>query len=119
MRTSHRIAALLTASTLAALGACSSSKSSPGTDHVVTLSWAANREAGVNRAGGGYTIAISGQGPLDVPYVSGAAAPTTKDVTLRTGTYTVTVSAYAALDPSGGAAKTSSAPSQALTVQVP
>lgn len=88
--------------------------------HVVTLSWNANREAGVNAPGGGYRISISGQAPVDVPWVSpGPLAPTTKDVTLPSGSYTVSIAAYAALDAQGGAAGSVSAPSQALTVVVP
>lgn len=85
----------------------------------MTLSWAANREAGVNGAGGGYTVSISGQPAIDVPWVSGPRAPTTRNVTLRTGSYTVTVTAYAALDAQGGDTGSRSAPSQALTVDVP
>lgn len=103
--------------------ACGSGKDSPpppaGTEHVVTLSWAANRETGVNMIGGGYKLSITGQPEIDVPYASGPLAPTTKDVTLRTGVYTVTVTAYAALDVNGGAGGSRSAPSQAITVTVP
>jgi ABC-type glycerol-3-phosphate transport system substrate-binding protein len=71
-----------------ALAACSSGGgSSPQpqpapTTHVVTLSWIPNREAGVNKAGGGYRITISGQAPVDVPWTVGPLAPTSKDVTL-------------------------------------
>jgi hypothetical protein len=114
-------AVLLSAAALA-LAACSSGGGSspppPGSDHVVSLSWAPNREAGVNRAGGGYVISIPGQAAINVPWVSGPLAPITKDVTLRSGTYTVTVAAYAALDASGGSNTTQSAPS-AITVVVP
>ncbi len=85
----------------------------------VVLSWNANRESGVNRAGGGYEISISGQPAVDVPWVSGAAAPTTVTASLKSGTYTVTVRAYAALDASGGSTKTYSASSQPITVTVP
>lgn len=109
--------------TLAACGGSSSSSSSTPpvtpTDHLVTISWTANREAGVNKAGGGYTVAIAGKPAIDVPYLSGAAAPTSTDVTLRTGTYTATVIAYAALDALGGTTGSRSAPSQALTIVVP
>jgi MFS superfamily sulfate permease-like transporter len=116
----RRTTAFLAGAVLAACGSSKSSSPGPtGANHVVTLSWTANREAGVNRAGGGYTLSISGMAPVDVPYASGPAAPTSKDVTLASGTYTVTVSAYAALDPTGGTSRTSSAPSQPLTVTVP
>jgi multidrug efflux pump subunit AcrA (membrane-fusion protein) len=89
--------------------------------HNVTLSWAANRESGVNSAGGGYTVSISGQSaPVNVPYVSGAAAaPTLKVVSLYTGTYTATVKAYAALDANGGSTGSTSASSVAMTITVP
>jgi len=91
----------------------------PVTPHSVTLSWQPNRDSGVNRAGGGYQVFISGQPMVDVPYASGPAAPTSKTVTLTTGTYTVTVRAYAALDSQGGNTGSVSAPSQVLTVNVP
>lgn len=107
---------------VAALVSCSAgggSSTSTGPGRVVTLSWNANRESGVNAPGGGYRISISGQLPIDVPYVSGALAPTAKDVTLQSGSYTVTVTAYAALDAQGGLAGSASRPSQALSVVVP
>lgn len=91
----------------------------PSVKRVVTLSWVANHEAGVNRTGGGYRIFIGGAPVLDVPYVSGPSAPTTGDVTLGPGTYTVTITAYAALDSQGGTTGSESAPSQAITVNVP
>jgi hypothetical protein len=100
------------------LASCGRS-SAPATDHVVTLSWAANHESGVNKPGGGYRISISGRPTVEVPYLSGPAAPTTKDVTLGSGSYTVTVSAFAALDAQGGSTGSQSAPSQTLTVNVP
>ncbi len=85
---------------------------------MVDLSWAANRESGVNRAGGGYRVDISGKPTTDVPYVSGLLAPTSITTTLFTGSYSVTVRAYAALDAQGGTTGTLSAPAQ-MTVQVP
>lgn len=89
------------------------------TSHTVNISWAANREAAVNTAGGGYTVAISGQSPINVPYVSGPAAPTTTAATLMTGSYSVTVTAYSALNPPGGTTGSTSAPSTALNISVP
>jgi hypothetical protein len=80
--------------------------------HTVTISWTANREVAVNRAGGGYIVNISGQPAINVPYVSGALAPTSTTLSLWSGTYTVTVSGYSALNASGAA----SAP---FTVNVP
>jgi len=85
----------------------------------VDLAWEANRESGVNRAGGGYQVSISEQPTIDVPYTSGPAAPTSTAVLLPPGNYTVTVRAYAALDSQGGNAGSLSAPSQSLTVNVP
>lgn len=91
----------------------------PPTQHSVTLSWLPNRDSGVNRAGGGYQVSISGQPMTIVPYTSGPVAPTSTQVTLMTGTYTVTVRAFAALDSQGGNTGSLSAPSQVLTVNVP
>jgi hypothetical protein len=100
-----------------AMSACGGS-SSPAS-RTVTISWAQNRDTGVNKAGGGYRVSISGQPTVDVPWVSGSTAPTSKDVTLPSGSYTVTVVAYAALDAQGGATGSSSAPSTPITLSVP
>jgi hypothetical protein len=89
------------------------------TNHSVTLDWQANRESGVNRAGGGYQVSISGRPTIIVPYAGGPAAPTSTIVSLNTGSYTVTVRAFAALDPQGGKTGSLSAPSQPLTLNVP
>jgi hypothetical protein len=89
------------------------------TNHTVTLAWAPNHEKGVNSTGGGYEISISSQPTINVPYASGPTAPTSAVTTLQTGTYTVTVRAYAALDVQGGGTGSLSAPSQSLTVNVP
>jgi hypothetical protein len=91
---------------------------SPPPARSVTLAWATNHESGVNRAGGGYLVSVSGQPTIDVPS-SGSAAPTSTTVSLPPGSYTVTVRAYAALDSQGGNTGSLSAPSQALTVNVP
>jgi len=102
------------------LSACGGGASPPPvTTHSVTLGWQQNRESGVNRAGGGYQVSLSGQPTIIVPYTVGPAAPTTTVVSLNTGTYTVTVRAFAALDPQGGNAGNLSAASQVLTVVVP
>jgi len=100
------------------LSACGGGGSSPP-PRSVALAWAANHESGVNRAGGGYQVSISGQPTIDVPYTSGPAAPTSTTVLLQPASYTVTVRAYAALDSQGGNAGSLSAPSQSLTVNVP
>ena len=91
----------------------------PVTNHTVTLAWAPNHEKGVNSVGGGYQVAISGQPTINVPYTSGPTAPTSTVTTLQTGTYTVTVRAFAALDAQGGSAGGLSAPSQPFPVIVP
>jgi hypothetical protein len=89
------------------------------TSHPVTLAWTPNHEKGVNSVGGGYKVSISGQPTINVPYLSGPSAPTATVTTLLTGTYTVTVTAFAALDAQGGSAGSLSAPSQSLVVNVP
>jgi hypothetical protein len=86
---------------------------------LVTLSWTANRESGVNRAGGGYELQVSGHEPVVIPYVSGATAPTSAALRLPSGDYTVSVRAFAALDMQGGSARTYSAASQAILLGVP
>jgi predicted small lipoprotein YifL len=91
----------------------------PVTNHTVTLAWTSNHETGVNSAGGGYHVAISGQPTIDVPFTSAPTAPTSTVTSLQTGTYTVTVTAFAALDTQGGSAGSLSALSQSLTVVVP
>lgn len=107
------VSAVLLAGLLAACGG------SGTPTRAVTLSWNENRESGVNEAGGGYRVSVTGQPTVDVPYVSGAAAPTTTVVQLLPGTYTVSVVAYAALDVRGGTSGSVSAPSQSITVTVP
>jgi len=118
----NRLAAVVLIA-LAQLAGCGGggggSSPQPVTNHTVTLAWAPNHEKGVNSAGGGYQVAISGQPTINVPYVSGLTAPTSTVTTLSTGTYTVTVRAYAALDAQGGSAGSLSAPSQSLIVNVP
>jgi hypothetical protein len=84
----------------------------------ITISWSANRERGVNSAGGGYEVSITGQPTVTVPYVSGASAPTSIAVTLTSGSYLVSVRAFAALDAQGGASRTFSAP-QTMTLNIP
>ncbi|OGW35523.1 MAG: hypothetical protein A2X58_00755 [Nitrospirae bacterium GWC2_56_14] len=92
----------------------------PITSHSVDLNWAPNHERGVNSAGGGYQVSISGQTTINVPYDSGlATTPTTTTVVLNTGAYTVTVRAYAALDALGGSTGNVSAESSPITVYVP
>ncbi len=84
------------------------------TTHTVTISWAQNHEKGVNQAGGGYLVTIGSQPTFTMPY----SAPTTTTVALQTGTYTVSVRAFAKLDAQGGTSGSVSAPSS-ITVNVP
>ena len=113
-------AGVFVAAGLSACGGGSGESPPPSvTTHSVTLAWQPNRERGVNRAGGGYEVSISGQPTIIVPYTAGPAAPTSTIVSLNTGSYTVTVRAFAALDPLGGNTGSLSAPSQPLTVNVP
>lgn len=104
-------------------GGGSSSPPPTPTSHTVNLSWVANREAAVNRLGGGYTVAISGQAPVNIAYASGVAAPTTMATTLMSGSYSATVTAYSALNPTTGVIGVSgvstSVPSAAFTFSVP
>lgn len=110
-----------------ALGGCggggggSSAPPRVSTLHTVTLTWTANRETGVNKAGGGYYVSISGQSaPINVPFnAASGITPTSATVRLYTGSYSATVSAYAALDVHGGATGNVSASSVALTINVP
>lgn len=78
----------------------------------VTLSWLANHESAVNRNGGGYRVyysttsgfPIASAQPIDVPWASGAHAPTSTAVTLMSGSnYYVKVVAYSTLNPAGSA----------------
>ncbi len=116
----RKIACMLAASVLFGCGGGGGGDApAPVTIHDVTLSWAANRESGVNSDGGGYRVLISGRPEIVVPYTSGSDAPTSVTVPLQTGTYTVTVRAFAALDPQGGTGGSLSAPSAPITVHVP
>jgi hypothetical protein len=112
----------LSALLLSACGGGGGGSSAPApTLHSVTLNWQANRESGVNSAGGGYLVSISGQSsPIDVPYnAASGTTPTTTTVSLYTGSYTATVQAYAALDSTGGASGSTSASSSSITITVP
>jgi hypothetical protein len=91
------------------------------TTYTVQVSWNANPETAVNRAGGGYKIhhsTSSGFKPGDadvtevnVPYTSGALAPTLVNLELEPGTYYIRLAAYSALNSpwsSGGSMSTAS-----------
>jgi hypothetical protein len=120
MRLGPGTAALITAGCIAGCGGGGGGGSSaPPGPRNVSISWAPNHEKGVNGAGGGYQLSITGQPPITLPYTSGLAAPTSTTITLPQGTYAVTVTAFAALDAQGGSTGSVSAPSQAVIVNVP
>ena len=89
--------------------------------HSVTISWQPNHETGVNSAGGGYLVTVSGQpAAINVPYnAASGVTPTSTTLSLYTGIYSATVQAYATLDANGGATGSTSAPSAPLTITVP
>ncbi|BAU50255.1 hypothetical protein SVA_3721 [Sulfurifustis variabilis] len=88
----------------------------------VRVSWAPNRETAVNGPGGGYRVyhapspdfALDGaEGVVDVPYASGARAPTAAILSLPSGTHYLKVVAYSTINPTG------SGPSAEIAVVVP
>lgn len=93
-----------------------------GASRQVTVSWSANNDKVVNTTGGGYTLYYSQQSgfsidsasTLDVPYVSGATAPTSAVLSLSEGTWYLRIAAYGVMN---GTAKASDVSSQ-LTVNV-
>lgn len=100
--------AMLTTPLLASCGAGDGAPPPPSTtptSHQVTVTWTASREAAVNKAGGGYKVSITGQPLINVSYVSGPSTATSTTLTLMSGSYTGTVtaySAYPAIDPNTG-----------------
>ena len=94
----------------------------------VQVSWTANREAAVNRAGGGYRVYysktsnfnIESASYVNVPYVSGASAPTSANITnLQVGTYYFKIVAYSNLNKAGSTGGSTSAPSTQFSVSLP
>jgi len=73
-----------------------------GDSKQVTVSWNANNDKAVNTTGGGYTLYYSQQSgfdinsanKLDVPYVSGATAPTSATLSLSEGMWFIRIAAY-------------------------
>ncbi len=111
--------ALLAAAVLSACGGGTASGPKTITSHVVTLTWTASDQSGVNSAGGGYQVLVNNNVVATIPYVSGSTAPTSAKLTLTTGIYMLAVRAYAALDAQGGNSGSYSAPSQVLMITVP
>jgi hypothetical protein len=103
MRIRPIVLALLAAGALAACGGGSSGGGGPAPGgssgpRNVHITWFANHEKGVNSAGGGYRVSITGQAPVNLP-----SAQTSYDIVLSPGSYVVTVQAFALLDAQGGA----------------
>ena len=75
----------------------------PGTN-TVTVTWEANPETPVNKAGGGYKVYYSKKSGFsvndpkvnskDLPYVAGPSAPTSTTLILEDGTWYIKVVAY-------------------------
>ena len=95
----------------------------------IQVSWNSNPETAVNRSDGGYKVYYStntgftpgdgGVTEVDVPYVSGATAPTSVQFELLSGTYYIRIAAYSALNaPETSAGSISSATTQ-TTLSVP
>jgi hypothetical protein len=112
------LAALFAAALAACGGGGGEADSAPAGPAAVTIAWNPSRESNVNRPGGGYEVAINGMQPIDVPYVAGSTAPTSTTVTLPSGSFSITVRAYGALDAQGGATRTYSSASQVIAVRL-
>lgn len=122
-----------------ALCACTSGKKAPNsppsstpasvpTAVKIRVNWAANPEVDVNKAGGGYrvyyskspNVNTSSASYVNVPYVSGATAPTTALLSgLTVGTYYVRVVAYSAYNPQGISGGNRSLGSSEISLSVP
>ena len=106
-------------STTVLLAGCSG-----GTD--VRVSWTPNREAAVNKSGGGYKVYysktssfdIAGAKSLNVPYQSGQTASSSATLNLSSGTYYIKVIAHSSIVGPSGAPGTSQ-PSAEVSVVVP
>lgn len=95
----------------------------------ISVSWAANREKDVNSSGGGYKVFYSVTAGvntttnpyyIDVPYVSGAAAPVTATIpNLSAGTYYIRVVAYSSYNPLGTSGGNRSAASSEVSITIP
>ena len=96
----------------------------------VQVSWNANRETAVNKAGGGYRIYYCNNSGysistvttsfVDVNYVSGPTAPITALLpNLNNGTYYIKVVAFSALTPPGATNGSSSLASSEFSITVP
>ncbi|MGD8484903.1 MAG: hypothetical protein PVJ63_00415 [Thioalkalispiraceae bacterium] len=113
---------LLVANTLFSCGG-GGGGSSGSTARTITVSWDANHEPEVHQPGGGYRVYYSqtqgfaltdpGVTMVDLPYQSGATAPTSITLKLGSGEYYLKLVAYSAFP----AATTFSAPSAEITIK--
>ena len=95
----------------------------------IQVSWSANPETAVNRSGGGYKLYYStnsgfnpnnsGVTEIDVPYSSGALAPTLLQIEMSAGTYYIRIAAYSALNPPGISGGSISTATPQVTLIVP
>jgi hypothetical protein len=136
-KTGRKLAFLFLFSALSV--ACTSEKKAPNsapnstsgsapTSVKIRVNWTANPEVDVNTTGGGYrvyyakspNVSTSSGTFVNVPYVSGATAPTTALLSgLTVGTYYVKVVAYSAYNPQGISGGNSSAGSSEVSISVP
>lgn len=99
----------------------------PAVTYPMDVAWTASKESDVNSTGGGYRVYYSTVTPVsttgssyqDVPYASGAAAPTNVRMRLPAGSYYLRVVAYSSFNPDGLAEGNLSAGSSEVTVTVP
>jgi hypothetical protein len=95
----------------------------------IQISWDENPETAVNRSGGGYKVYYSpnsgfdpgdgGVTVIDVPWTTGASAPTSVVTSLDPGAYYIRVAAYSALNPPGSSGGSSSSASPQFTLSAP
>jgi hypothetical protein len=94
----------------------------------ILVSWAASHASSVNKAGGGYRVyyslnsgfSTSGALYVDVPYVSGATAPTSASIpNVGDGKYYIKIVAYSSLVGPSGGTESASGTSVETSVTVP
>lgn len=94
----------------------------------ITLTWNANHEKSVNAPGGGYYVYYANApgvntqtaNMIQVPYVSGALAPTSVSLTNpSSGTYYFRVVAYSSFNPPNGSTTRRSSDSAEVSIQYP
>ncbi len=110
------------------LSGCGEKGADPNARYNLGISWNANREVAVNRAGGGYRVyysttsgfALSAGTMTDVPFVSGSQAPTSLSITgVKAGKYYVKIVAYSTLNAPGVTTGSVSAESLETPITVP